>query len=274
MALNGLGLGVEKGSTKDLIIDMLSECGSLTAKEIFHRVRKQNQREISYQAIHKLLNSLCRSKIVNKQDRNYSLNVHWILEKQLELAQVEKRITITKDEKETKVVTILFDSWHKAGQYLLRVTADELDVGPRERGQVFHNHLWWILSLAPEDYPRLKKLCSSKPYMICRNSTTTDKILAKMYSQMGCEVKLGVNYSCNYDFIVYKNKIYQTYFLDSLESDIDKAYKKMNTPTDFGSNFYKNFLQKKSKVQVIILENAELAEKLRQDVLKYFGGTN
>jgi len=257
-------------STKGVIIQILSDEWPLSAKEISNRFNKKSGAPLSYQAIHKLLNSLCKDNAVEKNSGRYSLNIGWVLKRHDELLEIEKRIVASRGGKENKATTISFDSWHKAGQYLLRVIADQLNVDAGETGVVFHNHLWWILSLSPEDYPRLKKLCSAKPYIACRNSSVTDRILAKMYSQMGCRVKLGVSYSCNYDFIVYKNKIYQTYFLDSLGVDIDKGYRKMSSPLDMGNNFYRKFLEKKSKIQLVILENPELAEKLTQDVLRCF----
>ena len=81
----------DSDSSKDLILRILSEEWPLSAKEIFSKVSKISSKDISYQAIHKTLNSLVEENIVQKVEGKYLLSLSWVCDTKEMLAKL--RIT-------------------------------------------------------------------------------------------------------------------------------------------------------------------------------------
>ncbi len=68
----------EQSTTKESVIRILSQEWPLTTKEIYRKISKENNKTISYQAVHKTLNQLSDQHILTKQNRVYQLNPQWI----------------------------------------------------------------------------------------------------------------------------------------------------------------------------------------------------
>ncbi len=66
------------GSTKDLVISVLSKEWPLTSKEIHNRVIKAFASPVSYQAVHKVISQLVDQKILVKADYKYLVNPQWL----------------------------------------------------------------------------------------------------------------------------------------------------------------------------------------------------
>ncbi|MFH1895738.1 MAG: hypothetical protein ABIJ74_04165 [archaeon] len=65
-------------SCKDAVVSLLSEEAPLTAKQIYSRIKRKYALNVSYQAVHKSLKELEKEKMIEKNNKNYSLNVKWI----------------------------------------------------------------------------------------------------------------------------------------------------------------------------------------------------
>lgn len=79
--------GFEKRSTKALIVSILCEEFPLSTTEIYSRVKTQGFRDLTYQAIYKVLKELMAKGLVEKNLNAYKLNALWI---QALKANVEK----------------------------------------------------------------------------------------------------------------------------------------------------------------------------------------
>ena len=67
-----------QNSSKKLLFKILSEEWPLSAKEIYFRVLKLSEKDLSYQAVHKLLLSLVNEDIVVKSGGKYLIDLDWV----------------------------------------------------------------------------------------------------------------------------------------------------------------------------------------------------
>ncbi|MCR4336142.1 MAG: hypothetical protein NUV57_06455, partial [archaeon] len=89
--LSLLKLNPESASTKQKIIDILSNEWPLSAKSIYDKLQKQYSSEISYQATHKTIQDLETEKIIEKKEKGYQLNLEWVQQSKKSLENVEKK---------------------------------------------------------------------------------------------------------------------------------------------------------------------------------------
>jgi len=65
-------------STKEKIIELLSEKWPLTAKKIYRNLLRNYRLSITYQATHKALKELAENGILEKRKEGYLLNKEWV----------------------------------------------------------------------------------------------------------------------------------------------------------------------------------------------------
>ncbi len=69
--------GSSKG--KDLILEVLSSRFPLSAKLIYYTIKKQFGSCLTYQAIHKFLKELTKQKILLENNKEYMINLQWLI---------------------------------------------------------------------------------------------------------------------------------------------------------------------------------------------------
>src|SRR3989344_5021868 len=69
---------MEGNSSKDFILAILSKEFPLTSKQIFNKVKLESKKQISYQAVHKVLQEMVLSGILSKENALYQINSNWI----------------------------------------------------------------------------------------------------------------------------------------------------------------------------------------------------
>ena len=70
-------------SSKEKIIQLLSEHWPLSTKEIHLKINKDYSTDVSYQAIHKMLLELNNEKIIEKTGKEWKLKKEWLLKGEL-----------------------------------------------------------------------------------------------------------------------------------------------------------------------------------------------
>ena len=68
----------KSGSTRDLVISVLSKEWPLTSKEIFARLVKAFASPVTYQAVHKTVAQLVDQKVLVRTDSKYAINPQWL----------------------------------------------------------------------------------------------------------------------------------------------------------------------------------------------------
>ncbi len=257
-----------KNSTKNLIINALRFKNDFTTKQIYFFLKKEFGLNSSYQSVHKALKELSSEKIVFKKNKKYFLNREWIQNNKMFFEELaDKKVDLTRLENQT--ISLSFNSYHEFMDKMLDIFAKERELFPNNLCVTYQNHLYWTMSLSKNQYNKLKILGSHGGYIACNGNSFFDKVLATIYKKVGYDVKTGVNYSNNFDFVVYGNIIHQIFFSDKQKKEINIISKKSKKTEDiFEQGFHEKLFEKPGKINVVIFKNKELAEQLTNDVLK------
>ncbi len=114
----------EKATTKDLVILVLIDSGSLSIKEIHSKIVKEFSKPVSYQMVFKEVNFLEKENILKKIGKKFVLNKEWVSGIKSFFSKVEKAL----EEKDTDLVTkflknssvnVSFDSIIELGRFFL-----------------------------------------------------------------------------------------------------------------------------------------------------------
>jgi hypothetical protein len=70
----------EDTNTKNIIVKILAIEWPLSTKEIYYKIKKNTDKNITYQAVFKSINELISANIIIKEKRNYHLNPDWVIQ--------------------------------------------------------------------------------------------------------------------------------------------------------------------------------------------------
>jgi predicted transcriptional regulator len=183
-------------SMQEEIINLLSFETNFTAKQIFNQITKNKQ--VSYQAIHKILAEMESKEILLKKNNEYSLNLNWVTNQK----QFYEKIIITQKQNvfnpnlnvQTLELNTLFEFF--SGMLEL-MSSDILYKNCKHKfGGGILRHLWWSLSFDDVGYQKFKHMLGPKDsYIVAVRNTPVDKWLKTYYEKTGATgVKIGVNY--------------------------------------------------------------------------------
>ncbi len=263
-------LGAQTSSVKDSIISVLANEWPLSAKVIYNRLQKNHGLTISYQAVHKALNEMDKHKIISKENREYSLHKEWI-EKSKKFFENIGAEGIDLTNLKNKTISFSFESYHDFADKMLSLFVDEIKTFPGNTCITHQNNLFWAMSFSKQQYHNLKFLGKHGGYITSTSNSFLDKALALIYRQVGYNVKTGIDYHSSFDFVIYGDIVHQIFFSQQMKKHINSVSAKSEKTEDvFGQNFQEKFFENPGKIQVIIFENKELAEKLRNEILTHF----
>ena len=99
---------LNKKSTKDLIIDILSYSWPLTTRKIYNLIKRKGL-SVTYQAVHKSIKELLDQGIVIKQNKEYQLNIEWIKKRhefieKLKYAYIDRKYNLLKSIEKNELV--------------------------------------------------------------------------------------------------------------------------------------------------------------------------
>ncbi|MFH1895737.1 MAG: hypothetical protein ABIJ74_04160 [archaeon] len=273
-------LNGNKVSSKDAIISLLVYDYPLTAKKIHLRLKRENGLNVSYQAVHKVLRELEKEKMINRNENSYSLSVEWI-KKIKNFADTLEKCYLSKDSFLLKKVfeqdsySITLNSSMNFAAFILDVFFDYTN--PEKKPSICH---WWSMyptfSLSDEQYKRLKeKIENNQYYMLAHNETTLDKSFAENFEKMGAKVKLGVNVPFNPDTIVQGDYVGLIYFEPKFRKDILNYYKLGGLLEKVKINkLLSRLYESKVSINVVVIKNPEIADKIRKQTITHFKGEN
>ena len=257
-------------SSRDLVLKILSEEWPMSAKEIYSRVSKISSKEISYQAIHKTLNSLVEENIVAKDDGKYLLSISWVSNTKEMLSRLENNL------KEGKVVSPLnqkfvFSTVMEVDQFLVGIKDMFKPTKEDEFGLVWV-HFWIPLFFSRETYKEMKELLlGSKFYCITPNDSSIDKWCAGFWKDLGIKEKVGVKDSFDISMLVYKDYIVQVFYPVEIRKALDEVYNSTKDPSKLDiDNFFKIVFEKQTKIPVLISKNKEVADELMKQIKGFF----
>ena len=264
-------------SSKDKIIKLLSENTSLSAKQVYLRLRRQFGVTNSYQAVHKTIKQMVESKILVKNENFYNISSEWVeyLKKHVQdleskLLSENNRINL-EELNNGQSLHLSFNGILDVGWFLI----DKLMNAPAKLG-VPSLALWRfcysIIGLDSKYLERLQEVANKTKWLILvEENNPVDWMfgdLLKSYSAfeirygIKCATKLSDKMICG-DYVA--EIIYPSYFRKIWEIQNKLPVKIVQF------NLAKHLLLMRDfqpKIDVILTKNKELADEYRKE---YFG---
>ena len=264
--------------TKSEIVKVLAVQWPLNARQIFQRIKNSTGREITYQGVHKAIKQLEDSAVVVKGDRGYSLSTEW-------LAQTKKFVDETDaeyagsnklsllDVPVNSSATVEFDSFLEAGLWFLGEMEKEYAANSKpDVAVICWRHPWPLTTLPEKDFLRLKKLLERDVhYALCASNTPLDRALMEFWQKIGKKTRIGVDVARNCDELVIHDYYLQYFVPRKTQKDMDNLFKKAEgADGETLAEYYRILYEKKETTIVVIVRNQEVANRLREDVLKFY----
>ncbi len=257
-------------SSRELILGVLFEEWPLSAKEIYSRVSKKANKEVSYQAIHKLLLSLLDEGIIVKGEGKYFVSLDWITNTKELLSKIEVNL------KASKVVVpieqkFVFNSVHDVDKFLV-ASCKALNPTKKDDLALQWIHFWIPLFISRETYKEMKELVvNSNFYSITPNKSPIDLWCAKFWKDIGVKERIGVKNGYDLSFLVYKDVIVMVFYPIEIRKAIDDVYNSTDDPKKLDiNNFFTTVFEKKTRIPVLVSKNKEVADELMKHIKGFF----
>lgn len=270
-------------SSRDLIIDTLGSEWPLSVKEIYYRLQKEHNLDITYQAVHKCIQELENEKVLSKNGKKFSLSKSWIKNLKDFSLDLEKRYFNNNQSYEIDpnyegTVTLKFDDYSVFAVTLADIFYKKSLIGkskPILTGVL--NHGLWPLRFNFADFTLLYKAIKGNSLSSCiiKNELPFDKWISKQYERVGFNQIIG-QWPEGYDnklvdIAAHGNSVIKTYYSKESMKNMDKIYGRIHDVRDLFTVYAKGIPDKERiKVTIKFTKDPELASVLREQVLTYF----
>jgi len=268
-------LGVKEGSTKDVVMSILSCEWPLTAKRIFNRVNRNYGLSVTYQAVHKTLNKLIEEKIISRKEKGYSISAEWInsLKKYTE-SLIDNYLhgsqNINYALKNGKA-DLCFNSIFEVDKFLFDFI-EKLELKKEEPLCLYWSHAWTPLFFSKEDYSKAKNIAlNTTSYILIEQNTAIDKWCEKFYLNYGMNFKAGIKLHGTTNFLSYKNYVVQIFYPKKLMDSMTKSFTAIKKIEDINlDRIFSELFEKKTVIPVTVNRNPILAKQLNERIIGYF----
>ncbi|GEM_PF-1419368 len=261
-------------SPKEQVIGILGSNCPLSVKEIHNRLVKQFSYGATYQATHKVVQEMVCENILVKQDKKYLLNAFKITETRKALEELEDRIKTIKPSGDSDSKVYFFGSFKEWGNKTLPLLVENTNPASGEKWYIYQDFTVSLLTMSKEEYDWFSQVSSCGGYIIYKGNTLMDKLINGLWEKTGFKTKNVKNYNRPYAFFVYGDLVYQTVFPAELKNRFKKIYKKTKKIEEINTDEYYQAYYGPAAIQLTIIKNKELAEKLRKEIKKFFGEEN
>ncbi|MFH1391953.1 MAG: hypothetical protein ABIH20_06590 [Candidatus Diapherotrites archaeon] len=264
---SSLGLLAEK-STKNQIIQILSENWPLSIKEIHNQMVKHHSFSGSYQAIFKALKELEDTEVLEKENNKFKVSFAWVKKLSSMSKTMENNL---KEKSQNGVVLLKFNSYIEMGKFLINDFFSEDFSDKTVECVCFWHHAYPLTGASQEEHEKMKKLFSSRNhYNICTCDTFLDKMTMDYVEKLGKKIVVGKDYSAKIDTFTEGNKIMQVYFPKELSEEMENIYSETKSEKDFDIQKLFEFGTRKSEIKVTIFKNKELADTLLEEAKELY----
>lgn len=258
----------EKKSTREAVISVLSEEWPLTAQGLFLRIVRQNKTQLSYQAVHKVLQQLLKEGVLEKRVRGYQLNQRWLQEMRQHSDEIAQKYAAKALQNQTGLTA---HSLYEVDKLLLELVSKNLPQTEKIFLGTVWNHFWVPLFLSKKEYLQIKALHQYFDwYAISKGNTKIDQWCANFWNNAGAHAKAGIKTKVQ-DSILFSDSIIQVHYPPSILQKLDRFYKKTKQVEDLNTNqlFDPIFLEP-TAIPITINQNKALFEQLKKQIQKEF----
>jgi hypothetical protein len=274
--------GNGRGTTKDIVIDILSEEFPLNINKIYSKV-KQNGAPVTYQAVRKSVNLLIDQGTLIKNNKEYLLSEKWIKEHMNFLERVEKnyfgkrllqKVNIGEHYAEYTINTLIDSNkfWNK----ILEEWAKNIQKGEPRINAWQGPHAWWVLIHADHESEFIEtfKKYEIEAYLLGTSNTPLDKYTLKYYTDLGMHSKALKSQPEDQDQSCYMatcgDTVIQTYYPAKKVKQLEEFYAKTKKVSDVNWKQLMDIVSEEIDMKVTVFKNPEIANKIRTDILKHF----
>jgi hypothetical protein len=269
----------ENKNVKDLLIATLANSPPLTTKKLHSQLKKKYSIGATYQAIHKAVASLVSQGVIARKHKVYSLNPIWVSNLSQFVDELKKStskysgIAESRQEGQTQILT--FTSFEKAQEFKKELQKEFFEqkhsTPPVYAGEDRHLISPLIYSERSLSLLNLVNATKAKVYLAVMGNSIVDEWCADYYRNGGVKVSTGVPCADKCEVFVIGDKIVQIYSHEKLKERLDKIYNGAGKISDVSvPQLYNDIYKKKVKIKVVITQNAELAEHIRERILGWF----
>jgi len=272
-----LGVGSQHKSTKDLIVQILSEEWPLSAKEIHGRVQRIGSEPVSYQAVHKSLADLKGDDVVREAGKKFILNLDWIKQVKGFGERLEKAYVSHVSSKEAVEDAAVRNYRFNDAMSLARFILDDFFALPNPENKP--SVCWWwniypTFSISDAEYRRMReRLAKTRFYMLGGTNTPMDRIFAENFEKLGVKIKIGVEIPFNPDTMVCGGYVGLIYFSPKFRHmwhnycKIGRILNKLKL-----GKLLMLLYEHCDSFNVVVTKNAEIADRVREQTLEHFKG--
>lgn len=260
-------------STKDLIISVLSKKWPLSAKEIYNILQREYGAEVTYQAVHKILNELQEEKILEKNGKSYQINKEWIGQVRKFGSELEDNYSNGNviDYESLNSLHLTFNNYIEFGRFLINEYFTNFPNKEEKDCACFWKHHYPITGVSDTEHKNMKKIFSNQVhYGIAKENTFLDNLFASYLTGLGKKNICGVNFSLSTDTFIIGNFICQVIFEPDYYKKIERLYRNIKSieEVDFTKLFEYSSIN--TEINVLITKNPSLADKLRGEARRLY----
>lgn len=273
-----------KKRVKDVLINLLISEWPLTLSQLHKKIKREYRINTSCQAVYKAISELNSEGVVLKQEKNYSIDLEWIkklkeFSEHIENNYKEKDTLpliegLLKVKSENNVTVLTFNSMLELDKTWLKIKKEYYSkiTKPGEITFWEGNHCWWLLVYPELEYDEMElvKKKKVKDFIINHNDTKLDLWTKKFYDMAGIGFKITKS-KVNCDLTVFGDTIMQVYWPEELKIKTDEIFEKYDSISNINlHSLLEKIFNKKTKIDLIITKNNEIAEQLKSKIKKEF----
>lgn len=263
--------------SRQLILSVLNKKWPLNARQIHREIEKSTSALVTYQAIHKMLKQLESEGVVTREPKGFALSPTWVsslfsFSKSLQ-ERHSKELPSLADLPKNTVETVNFNDCVVTPYYWLLNEVCKIAARRKEKTAcVMHLAGAWPITMLTEEENEQMKLLSGKAafYILCNTDTPTDKYFQRFWQDyFKAKWKYAPEVAKKCDLLVLYDFIIQKYDSPAMVRNYGRLWAKPKVDLP---GIYKLVFEHKSKLKLVITRNQQLADSLRKDTLKLFGG--
>jgi len=251
-------------TTKENIIEILTEKWPLTAKKIYRTLTKTYHISLTYQAAYKALQELTENKILEKRKTGYIINKEWIKR----LGQFSEKMksdleSVNKKRISKTMQKITFDQHVDFIKFNTDFIEKLVKKEKKANLNYYFRHVPYPHTLSKEDIEKLEPIFHKIRWTImAKSATLLDKWCAKQWRRLGIKVKIGCDIPTDTMLFVMNDYIMSLYLPKKAVKEWDKIFSIKSLYHVNMDRMTKTLLSKKFKTIVTVTKDKELAQQL------------
>jgi hypothetical protein len=265
-----------KETVRECIISILSEEFPLSTNQLKNEINKKNGKTITYQAVHKELNTLLEEKAIKKEDKTFSLNLEWIQKKHLFFKKTYINYTKLKKyslgllkrvREDGMPISLEFNSISEMDEYFVHVMEYFQEITPKNIEIVMiYRHNWWPLLYGKREETVIDQT-NKRFYCLCTSDTPLDQWATKYENKIGMNVKISSKRFDTWNVHVYGDIIIQFNIDPAITTEIDKYFDETKKIEQVNHTKLHQILDRNSTHTVLVYKDKKLSSKIRNETI-------